>query len=101
MSHHELVDPEVLATVAPVVAETPGAIDERLLRESREAPRVQEFGSLDAGEGAEGPARPAHGLILYRSDSTVEAPVEGIRRAGDIGRRILEGLSAVVARGVP
>lgn len=101
MSHHELVDPEVLATVASVVAETPGTIDERLLRESREASRVQELGALDAGEGAERPARSAHGLILHRGDGAVEAPVELPGGACDIGPRILEGLSAVVARSVP
>ena len=101
MSQHELVDPEVLAAVAPVVSETPGAVDERLLRESREASRVQKLGALDAGEGAERPARSAHGLILHRSDGAVEAPVELLGGAGDISQRVLEGLSAVVAGSVP
>ena len=101
MSHHELVHPEVLAAVAPVVAKTPRAVDERLLREPREASGVQELGALDAGEGAERPARPAHGLVLHRSDGAVETPVELFWGASNVGPRVLEGLSSIVARRVP
>ncbi len=55
MLHHELVDPEILSTIAAVVAETPRAIDESLLRERHEVPGGQEVGALQGSNGTERP----------------------------------------------
>ena len=66
MLHHELVDPEILSAVTPVVAETPRAIDESLLRERYEVTGGQEVGALQCSDGTERPTRAANRLILDR-----------------------------------
>ena len=63
-----LVHPEILSTVAAVVAEAPRAVDEGLLRKGNQVPGGQEVGALQGPDSTEGPTRAANGLIFDWGD---------------------------------
>ena len=72
MLHHELVNPEILSAVAPVVAESPRAIDESLLRERHEVTGGQEVGALQGPDGTKRPTRTTNRLIFDRCNLKVK-----------------------------
>ena len=63
---HSLIGVGVLAAVAAVVALSPAAVDERLLREPHQPAGVHEEAALHRTRGAETPARAAHALVWGR-----------------------------------
>ena len=90
------------ATVAAVVAEVAGAVDELGLGEVEELASGDLDGALNGSVGGEGPAGAALALVLHLVDGTISAPVLGTvgDLAGELGGvegagvRSLDGLEA-------
>ena len=100
VGQHPLVDPRVLAAVAAVVAEAPGAVDEGLLGELDEVVGMEEAGALKVAHGAEAPAGAADGLVLDRGHRTEETPVHAVGDGGGFLAGVGLRFAAVVAGGV-
>ena len=76
-------------TLATVVVEVAGAIDELLLGKRVEGAVVDEGVSLEGSHGGEGPARAARSLVLDRGDTILGSPVPGV---WDVSDTLVEGI---------
>jgi hypothetical protein len=81
------------SSVASVVAELAGAVEELLLGEGDQLAIDDELGALESTGGGEGPAGAALTLVLDTGDGALGNPVNGISVAGNLNNLLIRFLN--------